>query len=351
MSTILNDFPLRWSAGANILAFIPTIVGIMSNSIDEIVALADSSLTLSVVLSVSSVTVFNSRLLGSKSKDIPGILLSDHEANVCSTDIIISRLKHLTEKPQASKSWWRRTSVQLHTSCFVALIIAAGIWYQVYEITTYGVIVFACPIKANIPIWVALSQLLVLLNVFCRHVLFDIVTIPLGADFGIARGHFTTVPNSSNRRPYKIVLRSPRGTLMKSIMRTLTALTSFALYAYGTVMLASTTFIPVSDAIRAMAVITAGGGFGRLIDLAFATFWSKGDRVIIVDVPRGLVDEIRTEINVQFGQNHRGLSIKPRSKSIQISQAGVKDGATTLNGTDLADTNNTVMKVRRGNTW
>lgn len=55
-----GDYPARWSAGASILAFIPTIVGLMSNSVDEITAIAEVSIFLAINISLSSVTVFSS---------------------------------------------------------------------------------------------------------------------------------------------------------------------------------------------------------------------------------------------------------------------------------------------------
>ena len=62
---ILNQIPCdylaRWSAGASILGFVPTIVALMSNSISEVTSIADESTVLAIALSISSVTAFNSR--------------------------------------------------------------------------------------------------------------------------------------------------------------------------------------------------------------------------------------------------------------------------------------------------
>ena len=62
IDNVPSDFTARWSAGASILAFIPTIVGLMSNSINEITSMADESRFLAVALSITSVTAFISRL-------------------------------------------------------------------------------------------------------------------------------------------------------------------------------------------------------------------------------------------------------------------------------------------------
>src|ERR1700730_12439156 len=52
-----STYAARWSAGASILAFTPTIVGLMSNSIQEV----EESSLLATLLCVSSVTAFSSR--------------------------------------------------------------------------------------------------------------------------------------------------------------------------------------------------------------------------------------------------------------------------------------------------
>ena len=58
LDNVLSDFTARWSAGASILAFIPTIVGLMSNSINEITSIADESVLLAIALSITSITAF-----------------------------------------------------------------------------------------------------------------------------------------------------------------------------------------------------------------------------------------------------------------------------------------------------
>lgn len=61
MDNIPSDYTARWSAGASILAFVPTIVGLMSNSINETTSIADESILLAIALSMSSITVFTRR--------------------------------------------------------------------------------------------------------------------------------------------------------------------------------------------------------------------------------------------------------------------------------------------------
>ena len=61
LDNVPSDFTARWSAGSSILAFIPTIVGLMSNSINEITSIADESVILALALSVTSITAFSRR--------------------------------------------------------------------------------------------------------------------------------------------------------------------------------------------------------------------------------------------------------------------------------------------------
>jgi hypothetical protein len=56
-----GDYPSYWASAASILAFIPTIVGLLSNSIEEAVAIADESPALAILLALSSTASFSSR--------------------------------------------------------------------------------------------------------------------------------------------------------------------------------------------------------------------------------------------------------------------------------------------------
>lgn len=63
-----SDFSARWSSGASILVFIPTITDLLSNSIDEVSSIADQSTLLAILLSLSSVTAFIHRFHDKASK-------------------------------------------------------------------------------------------------------------------------------------------------------------------------------------------------------------------------------------------------------------------------------------------
>ena len=153
---------------------------------------------------------------------------------------------------------------------------------------------FACPVKVNIGIWVGLSQLLCVANLSGRSVLFDTRTVHLRARDAVSAAHpagsFPYVKGSV------IVIRSPRDTFPRWVFQTFTAIASFVLYAYGTVLLASTTLVPASDAIRTMVVVTASAGFGRLVLYWLTRPERRGRHIIVVDVPPNCVADLASSI-------------------------------------------------------
>ena len=126
----------------------------------------------------------------------------------------------------------------------------------------YDIITFVCLVKVNINIWVRLSQLLCLVNLFSRSVLFNTRTVRFRASRDTApypAGLFLYVKGSL------IVIRCPKDTLPQWLLQTFTAITSFILYVYSIVLLASITLVPALDVICAIVVVTASAGFDRLV--------------------------------------------------------------------------------------
>lgn len=172
MDDIPTDFTARWSAGCSILAFIPTTVGLLSNSINETTAIADESVVLAIALSVSSITAFNRRF-GDRPDRLTDTVFERESDGHPRIQTALSILGGLIAQSWMSRRWWKGSEAQLHTSSPVAVLVGAGVWYEVYEIARYGIIVFACPVKANVGMWIGLTQLLTLLNVLCRSLVFD----------------------------------------------------------------------------------------------------------------------------------------------------------------------------------
>lgn len=295
MKDVPPEYTARWSAGANILAFLPTIVGLMSNSIDEVMSVADDSIFLAFALSLSSVSAFNSRFGDRKSRDYE-TLFDEHKLSSAAMQTACARIQRLLDESRVPRPWWRNGKLQSWALAFVAIAIAAGVWYEVYQITVYGIVVFACPVKANLGICVGLSQLLALLNVVCRKVAFDVHTIRVG-DRGRSRaGRQEAASASSIAKICKVRIRCPRNTMARRLFTIFNGIASFTLYAYGTVVLASTTLVPASDAIRAMVVAAVSAGFGRLAGHYLTSSFRQGCRTIAVEVPASCLGDFKAAL-------------------------------------------------------
>ena len=291
LDSVPSDFTARWSAGSSILAFIPTIVGLMSNSINEITSIADESVVLAIALSITSITAFFRRF-GDGTGRSTGTFLEEQGGKEFRVQAALSILRDAMSRTRKSLPWWRRSGMHIHVLSLVAITLGAMIWYEVYEVTRYGIITFACPVKVNIGIWVGLSQMLCLANLSARSVLFDTRTVHFRAGEAALHpaGSFPYVKGSL------LVIRCPRDTCMRWVFQTFTAIASIVLYAYGTVLLASTTLVPASDAIRAMVVVTAGAGFGRMVLYWWSRPERRGRHVIVVDVPSDYVADFASSI-------------------------------------------------------
>ena len=302
LNNIPSDFTARWSAGASILAFIPTIVGLMSNSIQETISIADESVILAVALSVSSITAFNSRF-GDRMERLSDILLKEREWGHTNIQMALLVLENMMAEARKPRPWWQKSNTQIYATSLIALVLGAGVWYEVYEIARYGIIVFACPIKVNIVVWVALSQLLALLNVLCRSVLFDFHTIQIRKKEPrprVARPNGNAASLQVKTQCSTIILRCPRDTSLRWFLHTFTAIVSFSLYAYGTILLASMTLIPASDAIRAMVVSASGAGFARLAGHWHTSPRRRGNRAFVVDVPADRIQDFTAAIRTRW---------------------------------------------------
>ncbi|KAF2230773.1 hypothetical protein EV356DRAFT_508242 [Viridothelium virens] len=96
---ILDNAPSRysahWSAAASILVFVPTIVGLMSNNIDELVIAVEELTLLAAIHSLPAVTSFISRIGGVGSQRVRATLFSQtiwDDATVRSYGNIVQKL-------------------------------------------------------------------------------------------------------------------------------------------------------------------------------------------------------------------------------------------------------------------
>lgn len=304
----------RWSAGASILAFVPTILVLMSNSIDEILDVAEDSSVLAILLCLSSVTPFSSRF-GFKPIKSPRNNRESHEAKAQNLWNDIED-RWCCQKQGASK-WWQLRYAFMFGLYALLLSLSMAVWYFMIDVTRFGIVVFACKVKSNALIWASATQVLGILNVLCRHHLYDTEYIQCSLlltsehaptideiKYNIHRAFSTAsaldptcvqpvrrsnVHTSLSKTDFEnvvIILRAPRPTNTRWTLQVITAVLSYALFAYGTVVFASMTLYVASDAIRVMFAVTASAGTGRFVVSLLGRTSIHGKRVILVDIPK-----------------------------------------------------------------
>lgn len=300
IDAVLSDYPARWSAGASILGLIPTIVGLMSNSIDEVTAIAEESLFLAITISLSSVTAFSSRL-GDKMTEKPSYQDARTEQLQTVRDNILELIK---QNKQKHSRGWRNTRTQ---DAFIGIAMIGAstlIWYELFQVTRYGIVTFACPVKVNVLLWAILSQTLTLLNIFLRHHSFVYRKIHLHAN---SRGQRTLNEPTRNSADMEIqienvviILRCPRSTWRRLALQTFTAVLSYGIYTFGTVILASITLFEAADALRVVVVVAVNAGFGRMVGYWAISSFRKGKKAILVDVSAAHIERVSEIISEEF---------------------------------------------------
>jgi hypothetical protein len=309
------DYSARWSAGASILAFIPTVVGLMSNSIDEVVLCAEESTLVAVMLSLCTVSTFTSRF-----GDRQSSLRLNKETVL---ESLKSQLTELDFEDRNTRVTGRRTfERKVLIIIAVALLVACSVavWYSIYQITLYGVIIFSCPLRIHIPLWAGLSQLISILSIWLRKYTIRTTVVALypshrlttmitshSKDFRQLLGG-----NDTGLFPHKLILRSSYNTPASQIIRLVVAILSFSLYAFGTVVLGSMTMFAASDAVRVMVLIAASAGVGRLIGTWISAPSGTWKKCMAVDVPLAhhewLKEQISDGIDTDGGMELRLLS-------------------------------------------
>lgn len=298
---VFSDYPARWSAGASILAFIPTIVGLMSNSMDEITAIAEESIFLAITISLSSVTVFSTRLGDQTTTAKPSYQDARTEYLQTARDGILELLR---QNKQKHSSGWRNSRTQ-DTFIGIAMIgTSAIIWYELFQVTRYGIVTFACPVKVNVFLWAALGQILTLLNICLRHYSFVYRRIYLQPNSRARRTLNEPLTNSieveSLVENVAIVLRCPRSGWQRRAMQFSTAVLSFSFYTFGTIVLASITLFEAADALRVVVVVAVNAGFGRVVGHWTISSIRKGKKVILVDVSATHIEKLSEIVTEEF---------------------------------------------------
>lgn len=146
LNTVEQATQARWSAGASILAFIPAIAALMSNSIDDVVLVSEESGLLALALCLCSFTVFPPRFGGERNR---------HESTAAIKEGLKHRIKQAYEKrdsvPNRRHLRWSYRDIR---GAIVAFLVACCglIWYPTVMILRNGVVVFSCEPQVHVPI-------------------------------------------------------------------------------------------------------------------------------------------------------------------------------------------------------
>jgi hypothetical protein len=140
------------------LAFIPTVVALTSNSIDEVVLVAEESPLLALCLCLCSVTVFTSRFGagGEGNQESDAGIREDIEFVVKSA---------LSVDPYCARTRKRQRVLILVAEIAILFGCCIATWIPTRMIWRDGVVVYSCEQRVYVPIWIALFQLLAAANV------------------------------------------------------------------------------------------------------------------------------------------------------------------------------------------
>jgi hypothetical protein len=307
-----GDYPSYWSSAASILAFIPTIVGLLSNSIEEVVAIADESPALALLLALSSTASFSSRFTNS---EVPRIFEQHPDYTLSAQKLIVdlvARSLHGSEKGRARRCLDNKTFHMVGAT--IALFgCAGGVWYSVWTLARYGCVVWACPVKFHVPLWVALSQSLVALNIALRSYLFRTerltLRIPENGRVGTLRESRSVASHigeeimpihdirdqllDSRVQVRTVVLRCRRHGWKGWVIQTSSSIMSYALYTFATVVLASMILVLPVNAIYTMVIFSIAGGVGRLLGYWAGSSLRIGNVVVVLDVPGAHIKNLK----------------------------------------------------------
>jgi hypothetical protein len=317
-----GDFPIYWSSAASVLALIPTLVGLLSNSIDEIVTIADENPMLALLLALSSTTSFSSRFNHSEAPH----MFEQHAGYILAAERSVMHLvsKSLRHNEGArGRRWFKNESFHMGGAIIALIACAGGVWWSVWTLTRYGCVAWSCGARFHIPLWVALSQLLAVLNIALRWSVFRIeeitLRVPENARAGIPRTSGPVLSHSGQGRMPKLErweplpdgavgditvgLRCCRYGWKRWFIRTTSSVISYGLYTFSTVVFASMIFILPATAVYMLVIFSVAGSVGRVVGYWARSSLRLGKAVIVFDVPeihmRDLRERLENEVNWQ----------------------------------------------------
>lgn len=244
----------RWSAGASILAFIPTLAALMSNGVNDLFLLADKSPVLAVLLAISSITGFVPRL-GQHTRSIRGVGIIKEELRYH-----IEEFWHPASK-SSPRSPSRAAQLLVLTGISALMVFGCGItWFAAYQIRTYSVVVFSCPQREHIIAWVGLLQATSISSILLKPLVIESRELVLNTT--TSEGVET---EGAATRKLRILLCFHKDNKTAKAIRGFTSLFTLALYTYATGVFAATTMYSASDALRALAMFATAAAIGRIV--------------------------------------------------------------------------------------
>jgi hypothetical protein len=250
----------------------------MSNGIEEIVQIAEEDTVLAVMLSLCSVTVFAIRFAGNRELDVRTI------------DAIFDHAK--AKAARAENKSPHRTRRTVLCILYAVLLSACGsVWFPAVVILRNGVVVFSCPIRIHVPLWIASTQAIVMANVFLRRFCFERIAIS-------RRPTSIGEPTSSARQSLRpvIVLRVPKVGLVSRVIHGYTSVVTFGLYAFATAVFGAMTMFTASDAVWCLVLFSFAAGIGRIVASLIVEDYVRFRRTIVVDVQERQVQELKARI-------------------------------------------------------
>lgn len=245
--------------------------------------IAEEDSILAIMLGFCSVTVFASRFG------------SNRELYIRTTDTVFEHIRFRIEKATKAavpkkQSPRRKRRVVHDIAYFVLLVACASAWFPTVVVLRNGVVVFSCPWLGHIPIWIGVTQGVVVANVLLSRFMFDRTTI-------VRQPPRNAQGRSSNNSPrHSIILRVPKAGFTSRFVRGLTSTLTFALYTFGTAIFGAMTMFTASDATWCLVLFAFAAGLGRVVANFIIEDYVSCRRTIVVDVQEYQVNELEIRI-------------------------------------------------------
>lgn len=287
----------RWSAGASILAFVPTITALMGNGVEDVIFVAEESWFLGVMCALCSSTLFAERF-GSGGQGVQTL-----EGMVEVVEVQVKRAFAATANAESvgAETLASRRRKAIAGCALLLAAFGAGVWYAASVIWTQGVVVYSCPWTIHVPIWISLTQAIALVNIATlrwqyRHV--EPIDLHQPEATKPNASNATTAKPQPKKQPWPryIMLRHKQNSTFAKGARGATNILTFSLLAFATTVLGGMTMFTASEAVWCMALLAAAAGVSRLVGKWVADGLSGYRQTAVFDVQERHMDELRARV-------------------------------------------------------